>query len=218
MRQLTDHQETILTDTRQIFEKKTEADYITKRKVFLKSVFPKIEELYASNPNEFEEISQGLYTIMFKQEVIHLTNYLKAQDYKGLNDYKIAVIELFRPKCIILEKTCNLRLFNFLVDFEKLVQHWMDSENGSRAVLKEVIKDDGFCYIATMVYGDYNHPNVIHLRKFRDNKLNKNKLGKMFVKFYYRYSPSWVKKMENNALINQLLKVFIDLIINKTKK
>jgi hypothetical protein len=49
----------------------------------------------------------------------------------------------------------------------------MDSENGSRTILKEVNKDNGFCYVATMVYGDYNHPSVIHLRKFRDNKLNK---------------------------------------------
>jgi hypothetical protein len=121
MRKLTNQQENILTDTREIFEKKTEINYITKREVFLKSVFPKIEELYARNPHEFEEISQGLYSIMLKQEVIQLTNYLKVQDYKGLNDYKIAVIELFRPKCIVLEKTGNLRLFNFLIDYEKLV-------------------------------------------------------------------------------------------------
>jgi hypothetical protein len=40
----------------------------------------------------------------------------------------------------------------------------------------------------------------------------------MFIKFYYRHSPSWVKTMENNALINQLLKVSIDFIIYKKQK
>lgn len=30
------------------------------------------------------------------------------------------------------------------------------------------------CYIATMAYGDYNHPQVIKLRKFRDDVLKSN--------------------------------------------
>jgi hypothetical protein len=34
------------------------------------------------------------------------------------------------------------------------------------------------CYIATAVYGDYNAPEVIVLRKFRDERLSKSFLGR----------------------------------------
>src|SRR5690606_41461624 len=36
------------------------------------------------------------------------------------------------------------------------------------------------CYIATMAYGDYDHPQVMELRKFRDEFLNKSALGRSF--------------------------------------
>ena len=218
MHKLRARQENILLDTRDIFEKKTDIEFIKKRKRFLKHVFPKIEELYKNNPNEFEEISEALYSIMYKQEVIQLTFYLKTQDYKGLQDYKRDILELLRPKYIILEKKGSLRLCEFLIQYESLVQQWMDSENGSRAILRDINKDDGHCYIATMVYGDYNHPDVVHLRKFRDNKINKYKSGRIFIRYYYKYSPFLVKNMKNSNLVNKLLKVFIDLIVRKVKK
>jgi len=47
----------------------------------------------------------------------------------------------------------------------------------------------GGCFIATATYGDYDHPDVIRLRKFRDNYLAKKSLGRQFIKTYYSYSP-----------------------------
>ena len=44
------------------------------------------------------------------------------------------------------------------------------------------------CYIATMVYGDYDHYQVKILRGFRDNTLLKSYLGTCFVKFSHSYS------------------------------
>ena len=40
------------------------------------------------------------------------------------------------------------------------------------------------CYIATLLYGDINHPKVELIRKFRDNKLNKTIIGKVFIIIY----------------------------------
>jgi hypothetical protein len=218
MHKLTPRQETILSDTRDVFEKKTDVEFIKKRKLFLNRVFPKIEELYKNYPNEFEEISTGLHSIIYKQEVEYITLLLKTQHFKGLQDYKNDLVELLRPKYIILEKAGDLRLCKFLTEYESLIQHWMNGKNGSRAILKEVNKDDGYCYVATMVYGDYNHPNVIHLRNYRDNKLYKYLLGRVFIKYYYKYSPYWVKRMKNSDLINKLFKFSIDFIISKIKK
>ncbi len=75
----------------------------------------------------------------------------------------------------------------------------------------------GGCYIATMAYGDYNHPQVIILRKFRDETLLNTVLGRSFVSFYYATSPHLVKLLKNQKCINQLIRNLLDRFVNKIK-
>ena len=217
MSNFSDRQETILIDTRNIFEKKSDIDFIKKRKHFLKKVFPKIEELYSKSPSEFEKISAELNSIMYKQEVLQITSYLKNQDFKALQIYKNELAAILRPKYVSLENDGNITLYKFLTDYEKSIQNWMNGENGSKAILKDINKDNGHCYIATMVYGDYDHPNVLELRNYRDNSLKKTCLGKTFVNFYYKISPVLVQKIKHKKLLNQLIKSLLDKIVNKLK-
>ena len=74
------------------------------------------------------------------------------------------------------------------------------------------------CYIATMVYGDYNHPQVVALRDFRDNILQNNVLGRTFVRFYYKHSPSWVEKMQGKKTINAFIRKILDQFIKMYNK
>jgi len=69
------------------------------------------------------------------------------------------------------------------------------------------------CFVATMVYGDYNHPKVIQLRKFRDYVLKKYYIGRLFIKSYYKISPSFVKVFKNHKLIKKLFRYIIDLFL-----
>ena len=73
------------------------------------------------------------------------------------------------------------------------------------------------CYIATMVYGDYDHPQVLVLRDFRDNVLRKSIFGRAFIKFYYRYSPTWVKCLKNYKKINSFIRIVLDKFIKMYK-
>ena len=76
----------------------------------------------------------------------------------------------------------------------------------------------GGCYIATMVYGDYDHPQVMILRNFRDNFLSNYSLGRSFIEFYYKYSPSWVKTMKNMKVVNFFIRFVLNKIILIIKK
>jgi len=69
--------------------------------------------------------------------------------------------------------------------------------------------DKGHCYIATACYNDYNAPEVLVFREFRDKYLLKNAFGSSFVKIYYKYSPYLANKLKKHMLINRLVKMII---------
>jgi hypothetical protein len=77
------------------------------------------------------------------------------------------------------------------------------------------------CFVATFAYESYEHQNVIILRKFRDENLNNSSYGKLFIKNYYKYSPSLVLLLEKikfpKAPIRFLLKGIL-LIIPQQRK
>jgi hypothetical protein len=55
----------------------------------------------------------------------------------------------------------------------------------------------GSCFIATVVYGSPKHPNVLALKKFRDDYLSKNSPGRAFVQAYYKISPPIAEHLRN---------------------
>ncbi len=73
------------------------------------------------------------------------------------------------------------------------------------------------CYIATMAYGDYNHPQVMLLRGFRDNYLAQRNWGRKFIKTYYKYSPKLVETLKNHATINRIIRILLDCFIEHIK-
>lgn len=75
----------------------------------------------------------------------------------------------------------------------------------------------GGCYIATMAYGSYEHPQVMELRKFRDNTLSKSSFGRGFIKTYYKYSPKLVEHLKDKPLVNQTIKSMLNTIIRIIK-
>jgi hypothetical protein len=74
------------------------------------------------------------------------------------------------------------------------------------------------CYIATMVYGDYDHPKVMVLRNYRDEVLLSSIIGRIFVRLYYSISPWLVKILKNNNPTNTFIRKVLNRIINKIQK
>ena len=73
------------------------------------------------------------------------------------------------------------------------------------------------CYIATMAYGSYNAPEVLLLRRFRDEKLKKTFLGRVFIANYYAFSPLLVKFVKKTGIAEKFIRRRLDRLVNRLK-
>ena len=85
-----------------------------------------------------------------------------------------------------------------------------------REAISKKIKEGGGCFIATACYGNYDAPEVLILRQYRDEKLLKSLFGKAFVKFYYSVSPFFAKIISKSDLLKKSIrKYFLTPIVTK---
>jgi len=76
----------------------------------------------------------------------------------------------------------------------------------------------GGCYIATVCYGSETAPEVISLKKFRDEILSKSLFGRLFIKIYYALSPYIAEKMKNKNRLNNIIRSkLLDKIVKRIK-
>ena len=69
------------------------------------------------------------------------------------------------------------------------------------------------CYIATMAYGSYNAPEVMVLRRFRDEKLKKTFFGRVFIANYYAFSPLLVKFVKKTGIADKFIRRRLDRFV-----
>lgn len=112
------------------------------------------------------------------------------------------------------------KFYNYETKFNYLTNKYQNDRE-KLLIQKEKVGvklNEGGCYIATMVYGDYNHPDVLILRNFRDSFLNKILFGVLFIKVYYKYSPRFVKLAKKNKLLSFISKKIIYNLVSVIKK
>lgn len=71
------------------------------------------------------------------------------------------------------------------------------------------------CYIATAVYGSYDAPQVLTLRRFRDDVLAHSVFGRWFIRTYYRLSPPIAERLKDAKMINGWVRSILDKIVSK---
>ena len=104
------------------------------------------------------------------------------------------------------------------LDMSVQCRNYFNKNNATLNRIYNQINNSGGCYIATMIYGDYDHPQVMVLRNFRDTYLAKREWGKRFIRFYYKHSPGWVERLKNHKRINQAIKLILDSFVSFWKK
>ena len=151
-----------------------------------------------------EVVSNGISTSDV-EAIQRCPNQSKITEYKNLVDFLIG------------------KLGPIQINQVKHICYWKDvraaqAKSTAKQVGKTISTATDGCYIATMAYGDYDHPQVMELRKFRDEFLRKTYLGRYFIKVYYKYSPHLVEKLKNKPKINELLRSSLDLLIKTIRK
>ena len=73
------------------------------------------------------------------------------------------------------------------------------------------------CYIATMAYGSYDAPEVLVLRRFRDEILKKTFLGRVFIANYYAFSPWLVKFVKKTGIAEMFIRRRLDRLVHRLK-
>ncbi len=77
-------------------------------------------------------------------------------------------------------------------------------------------KNFSSCFIATAVYGNSNAPEVVTLRRFRDNTLRSSFVGRTFIALYYALSPRVARALVRNPRVAAKVRKLLDLIVRYT--
>ena len=153
----------------------------------------------------------GLIPLLALDAVISIEDNVKnLKDSKG----SLFILQFLENKIKVELEICCEDWYSPI--FRKFLEdHWKKdiSSEFLTKLFKEAADSEGGCYIATMAYGDYNHENVIILRKFRDNILNKYFFGRIFIKVYYKLSPKLVLLLKGSERINSYIKKTLNLFV-----
>lgn len=74
-------------------------------------------------------------------------------------------------------------------------------------------RPNGNCYVATAVYGSYDAPEVLVLRRFRDVTLRRSASGRAFIRAYYAVSPPLAKRLGRAKVANHMVRALLDMAV-----
>src|SRR5438445_5539100 len=69
------------------------------------------------------------------------------------------------------------------------------------------------CFVATACFGDFDHPHVLVLRRFRDCYLLRRSWGRNLTARYYLYGPSLAEVAATNRLVAFVGRVLIAVAV-----
>lgn len=75
-------------------------------------------------------------------------------------------------------------------------------------------KDGAACFVATAVYGDAQHPNVVALRRWRDVSLSRSASGRIFISLYWKVGPPLANLVRKSVLLQKITRRTLDSVVS----
>lgn len=98
--------------------------------------------------------------------------------------------------------------------YEEENKYWNSSDFIKKQ--REVLPiEDKKCFIATVVYGS-DSIEINKLRQWRDNWLTKYKIGRIFVKYYYKTGPIIAYYISKSKFSQKIVKAILYILIKAT--
>jgi hypothetical protein len=174
------------------------------------------------------------YMKLSKQQDRLENGLLKTEEGKYIDIVDLGVyigerVEWLNGRDVLISDKPRYTRFDSMANQDKLAEGMLRVSNGTYVSLANELsvnfpeetegRSPTFCYIATAVYGDINHPQVEALRQIRDRKVMKNAFGKVFVDFYYSRAgkavADFIKK--HAPFVAPTVRKGLDCIIKNTK-
>lgn len=126
------------------------------------------------------------------------TNQYQKNELKNQNAYTISLINK-------LEKHYR----------NQQTQEYVNKVKAKVGGSEQRVNPSGSCYIATIIYNDYNSKEVYILREYRDKHLAKKTFGKVLIYLYYKSSPILKPLVSKSMTLQRVLKYILDKQIVK---
>lgn len=174
---------------------------------------PKLTEINGVDKTIYAKLSNDVASISMACLIAYVNNKVNAAYgiNPTINDHEIKAMNAIGDLEMVPEQRTRYNQQKIALD------NLFRASNASKTSSSTNSGGGSGCYIATMAYGSYNHPQVIELRHFRDRTLSNSLLGRLFISFYYRISPKLVELLKNQRLINSGIRTLLNGIIRLIK-
>lgn len=149
---------------------------------------------------EKQMADQGLVNVVLMKVATENANGLKSQNENVNLILQALKMSKYKYDLLVDDITANV------------MSEYLNKPNSSINNSNKGSKKEG-CYIATSIYGSYEASEVLVLRSFRDNYLERSIFGRLFIKMYYYISPTFVKLTKNKKSINIIIKKALDKFV-----
>lgn len=196
-----------------------------KREEAVKEVILKANEiflaLYNAAKNHYDGINYEIRNNYTQEYLDRAFNCLKGLNYLAdLCDLNFSDIESIKEDIGTVYANSNFihiglvpLLANKQLNIEEIHERTEKVKKYNPEYIEPQIKTSG-CYVATAVYGSYDCPEVWTLRRFRDNYLDDHFFGRLFIKCYYKISPTLVKIFGKNKIFVSINRQILDKWVN----
>jgi len=79
-------------------------------------------------------------------------------------------------------------------------------------------KSGATCFVASVAYGDPNHPDVMFLRWYRDTVLTHNIAGRSFIGWYWKRGPKLAQIIKEVSLLQSISRLLVGLVVKLLRR